>query len=169
MELSAVNLTDVMESVRGAERPVRVLWQEGNTLGFVARGREHRSEFHVDPRDEVMVMLKGELRLHYRTPEGAEQVAIVREGEAIHCPAGVPHSPRFSPDAFMLVLEHSRGAQDDDRFQWYCERCGAQLYEAVRHVDDYRKDPVSQVYAEFYGSEAHRTCRKCGHVTPVPA
>ncbi len=23
---------------------------------------------------------------------------LVREGEVIHCPAGVPHSPRFSPE-----------------------------------------------------------------------
>jgi len=27
---------------------------------------------------------------------------------------------------------------------------------------------VSRAYAEFYGSDAHRTCGRCGHVTPRP-
>jgi len=43
--------------------------------------------------------------------------------------------------------------------------CDAQLYEAVRQVGDWRDDPVSEVYADFYGAESHRTCGKCGHVT----
>ena len=37
-------------------------------------GREGRSEFHVDPSDEVMYMIKGDMNLHYRTPEGEEKV-----------------------------------------------------------------------------------------------
>ena len=44
------------------------------------------------------------MRLHYRTPDAEEKVALVKEGELIHCPAGTPHSPRFSPDSFVLVL-----------------------------------------------------------------
>ena len=36
---------------------VRVLWQEPESLAFVARGREYRSEFHIDPVDEVMYMI----------------------------------------------------------------------------------------------------------------
>ena len=30
-----------------------MLWQEPDSLAFVARGREYRSEFHIDPADEV--------------------------------------------------------------------------------------------------------------------
>jgi len=36
----------------------------------------------------------------------------------------------------------------------------------VRQVGDWRDDPVSEVYAEFYGAESNRTCRRCGHVAP---
>ena len=86
----------------------------------------------------------------------------------MHCPAGTPHSPRFAPDAFVLVLERKRRPDDRDRFLWYCSGCGAELYEAVRHVADYRDAPVSRVYEEFYGSEANRTCPSCGHVAPLP-
>jgi 3-hydroxyanthranilate 3,4-dioxygenase len=95
-------------------------------------------------------------------------VAVVREGEIIYCPAGTPHSPRFSPDSFVLVLERKRREEEQDRFTWYCEKCGTQLHQSVKHVGDYREDPVSRAYEEFYGSETHRTCGKCGHVTPRP-
>ena len=168
-ELTAVSLAEVSEGIRKSVRPVTILWQAPDTIAFVARGRAHRSEFHADPSDEVMYMIKGEMNLHYLTPDGAEKVALVREGEIIYCPAGVRHSPRFSPDAFLLVLERKRRAGEKDRFFWYCAGCGAELYQAVRHVADYRDDPVSRVYEEFYGNPAHRTCRTCGHVVERPA
>ena len=167
-DLQAVSLDAVTEGIRAATRPVSILWQADDTLAFVARGREHRSEFHSDPVDEVMYMIKGDMRLHYRTSRGEEKVAVVREGEIIHCPAGVPHSPRFAPDAFVLVLERKRRADERDTFTWFCERCGDTLYQSVKHVTDYTADPVSRVYEEFYGSEANRTCAGCGHVTPRP-
>ena len=167
-ELKAVNLDQITEGIRGGTRPVKILWQADDTLAFVARGREHRSEFHSDPSDEVMYMIKGDMDLHYRTPEGEEKVALIREGEIIHCPAGTPHSPRFSPDAFVLVLERKRRPDERDPFTWFCAGCGGPLYESLKHVADYRADPVSRVYEEFYGSETHRTCAACGHVTPRP-
>ena len=167
-ELKAVNLDQITAGIRGATRPVKILWQADDTLAFVARGREHRSEFHSDPVDEVMYMIRGDMNLHYRTPDGGEKIAVIREGEIIHCPAGIPHSPRFSPDAFVLVLERRRRPGEQDRFTWFCAACGGPLYESIKHVTDYEADPVSRVYEEFYGSETHRTCSACGHVTPRP-
>lgn len=113
-------------------------------------------------------MLKGDMELHYLTDTGEERVALIREGEILHCPAGTPHSPRFAPDSYVLVLERTRRPDEHDRFHWHCRACGARLYEAVRQVGDYREDPVSRVYEEFYGSEAHRTFGRCGDVTPAP-
>src|SRR6266581_713366 len=102
--------------------------------------------------------------------QAPDTIAFVARGrEIIYCPAGVRHSPRFSPDSFLLVLERRRRPGERDRFFWYCEKCHAELYQAVRHVADYREDPVSRVYDEFYSEESHRTCGKCGHVTPRPA
>lgn len=165
-ELKAVNFGETMDGIRKSAKPVSILWQAPDSLAFVARGREHRSEFHTDPSDEVMLMVKGDMELQYLTPEGERKVAVVREGEIIYCPAGTPHSPRFSPDSFVLVLERKRRPEEQDRFAWYCERCGGKLYESAKHVADYREDPVSRVYEEFYGSDSHRACAKCGHVAP---
>jgi 3-hydroxyanthranilate 3,4-dioxygenase len=167
-DIKVTDLAVVMQSLAGAAQPVSVLWQEQDNLAFVARGRQHRSEFHIDPSDEIMMMLRGQMDLHYITPEGERQVVVLREGEVMHCPAGTPHSPRFSPESFLLVIERKRRPDELDRFVWFCDRCDATLFETSRRVADYRTDPVSSVYEEFCGSEAHRTCGKCGHVTPRP-
>lgn len=167
--MEAVSLDKISDGLKNSVIPVNILWQAPDSIAFVARGRKHRSEFHSDPSDEVMYMIKGDMNLHYLTPEGEEKVAVIHAGEIIYCPAGTPHSPRFSTDSFVLVLERKRRPGEDDRFSWYCEKCKAKLHEAVRHVKDYRDDPVSRVYEEFYSDAAKRTCAKCGHVTPAPA
>lgn len=167
-ELKAVNLEQIADNIKQGVVPVNILWQAPDTMAFLARGRKYRSEFHVDPSDEVMYMVKGNANVHYITVEGEHKVAVVREGELFRCPAGTPHSPRFSPDAFMLVLERKRRSDEQDRFLWFCENCQAKLFEVVKHVGDYREDPVSRAHEAFYSAESHRRCAKCGHVTPHP-
>jgi 3-hydroxyanthranilate 3,4-dioxygenase len=165
-ELKALNLNAIMKGLAGAASPVSTLWQEPDMMAFLAKGRSYRSEFHVDPSDEVMVMIKGDADVHYIAPDGEHRIARVREGEVFRCPAGTPHSPRFAPEAFMLVLERKRRPGEEDRFQWYCDKCKEKLFEVVKHVGDYREDPVSRAYEAFHSSEANRKCRKCGHVAP---
>jgi 3-hydroxyanthranilate 3,4-dioxygenase len=162
------SLPEIARGLAESGQRVSVLWQEPESLAFVARGREYRSEFHINPADEVMYMIKGEMRLHYRTPEGKEEVAVLKEGATIHTPAGVPHSPRFPPDAFLLVIERQRRPGEVDRFQWFCSKCDALLHEERAVVEDYRADPVSKAYQRFFGSEELRTCKSCGHVMPAP-
>ncbi len=148
-------------------RRVHVLWQRPETLAFVARGREYRSEFHINPSDEVMYMIRGEMNLHYRTPDGREDVSVLGAGQAIYTASGVPHSPRFPPDAFLLVMERQRRPGEIDRFQWFCPSCDAFLHEVEFVVEDYALDPVSKAYARFFGSEAARSCTACGNVMPA--
>jgi 3-hydroxyanthranilate 3,4-dioxygenase len=147
---------------------VSVLWQHADTLVFLARGREYRSEFHINPSDETMQMIKGEMRLHYRTPDDKEAVTVIPEGAIIYTPAGTPHSPRFSPDAFALISERKRREGEIDRFYWYCAKCDGLLHEESFVVRDYADDPVSKAYQRFFDSEEFRTCKKCGEIMPVP-
>src|SRR5262249_9730134 len=104
-------IVDLLEQARWLAETGRygkVLWQHPHSLIFIARGREYRSEFHINPSDETMYMLKGEMRLHYRTPEGKEAIATLPEGSVIYPPAGTPHSPRFPANAFALISERRR-------------------------------------------------------------
>jgi 3-hydroxyanthranilate 3,4-dioxygenase len=164
-----VNLIAEGRKLAASGKRVSVLWQHDDTLAFVARGREYRSEFHINPSDETMYMIHGEMRLHYRTPEGKEDVAVIAEGAMIYTPAGTPHSPRFPPDAFALIAERKRRPGETDKFHWYCPKCDTLLHEEQFIVDDYAKDPVSRAYQRFFECLEFRTCKRCGAVLPAPA
>ena len=114
-----------------------------------------------------MHSLKGDLPLHYRTPDGVEKIVTVPEGSCLYQPPGVPHSPRFAPDAFQFVIERQRRPGEIDRFHWYCPSCDNFLHEETFVVGDYGVDPVSRAYDNYFGSEEFRTCDKCGTLAPA--
>ena len=166
LPMPIADLNAIAENLAETGQRVQVLWQRPETLAFVARGREYRSEFHINPSDEVMFMIRGEMNLHFRTPEGTEDISVLREGSAIYTASGVPHSPRFPPDAFLLVMERKRLPGEIDRFHWFCADCDNFLHEETFVVEDYHLDPVSKAYGKFFDSEEFRTCGACGAVMP---
>ena len=95
--MRALDLDQITAIIGAATKPVNVLWQTRDSIAFVARGRAGRSEFHVDPSDEVMYMIRGDMNLHYRDARRREKVAVIREGEILHCPAGTPHCRASRP------------------------------------------------------------------------
>jgi 3-hydroxyanthranilate 3,4-dioxygenase len=162
--MPVVDLDAIAERLGKSGKRVEVLWQESESLAFVARGREYRSEFHLNPSDEVMYTIRGELRLHSRQPDGTEVVDVIPEGSAIVTPSRLPHSPRFDPDAFIIVIERLRRPGELDRFQWYCQSCGEFLHEESCHIADYSTDPVGEAYQRFFDDVEARTCKSCGEV-----
>jgi 3-hydroxyanthranilate 3,4-dioxygenase len=166
-QMPIIGLLDEARRLAESGQRVSVLWQKPDSLVFIARGREYRSEFHINPSDEMMYMIKGEMRLHYRTADGKEEVAVIPEGAMIYTPAGTPHSPRFPPDAFALISERKRREGEVDRFQWYCPKCDSLLHEETFIVRDYAEDPVSKAYRRFFENESFRTCKKCSAVMPA--
>ncbi len=169
VSMPIVNLLNHARQLAETGQRVSVLWQTPDSLVFIARGREYRSEFHINPSDETMYMIKGDMHLHYRTAENKEEVAVIPEGSLIYTPAGTPHSPRFPSDAFALITERKRRDGEIDRFHWHCPKCDALLHEESFIVRDYAEDPVSHAYKRFFDSEKFRTCKNCGEVMPAPA
>ncbi|OGQ83267.1 MAG: hypothetical protein A3F90_10965 [Deltaproteobacteria bacterium RIFCSPLOWO2_12_FULL_60_19] len=167
-DLIAVDLNGAIENVRSAGKGRSILWQDSESIAFLSRGRKMRRDFHIDPSDEVTLQLAGEQRLHYKTPEGEEKIALIQPGQALLCPGGVPHSPRVTEDAWFVVFERKRRPGEEDRFLWFCETCGEKVYDVAAYVGDYSLDPVSKVHERFYGDESLRTCKKCGTVVACP-
>jgi 3-hydroxyanthranilate 3,4-dioxygenase len=165
-QLPVLKLQEIADELAASGERVRVLWQEPGSLAFVARGREYRSEFHVNDSDEVTYMIRGTMNLHYRTPEGKEEIAVIPQGSTNWMPPRVPHSPRFPPDAFALIVERQRHEGEVDKFLWFCPKCDDFLHAETFVVGDYRADPVSQAYKRFFENEDARTCKKCGNVMP---
>ena len=162
------DLQQISDQLAESGERVHVLWQQPGSVAFIARGREYRSEFHIDPSDEMMYMIRGEMNLHFRSPEGKEDIDVLKEGSIVFTAAGIPHSPRFPPDAFLLVMERKRLKGEIDRFHWFCPNCDAFLHEETFIVEDYRLDPVSLAYKNFFESEEFRTCADCGNIMPSP-
>jgi len=167
-ELIAVDLEGAIETTSAAGRGRQILWQDSESIAFLSRGRKQRVDFHIDPSDEVTLQLRGVQRLHYKTPEGEEKVAVIQAGQILLCPGGVPHSPRVSENAWFIVFERKRSAGEQDRFLWFCQQCDEKVYEVAVYVGDYSQDPVSQVHKKFYGEESLRSCKRCGAVIPQP-
>jgi len=168
LPMPIADLQQISDQLAESGERVHVLWQQPGSLAFIARGREYRSEFHIDPSDEMMYMIRGEMNLHFRSPEGKEDIDVLKEGSIVFTAAGIPHSPRFPPDAFLLVMERKRLKGEIDRFHWFCPNCDAFLHEETFIVEDYRLDPVSLAYKNFFESEEFRTCANCGNIMPSP-
>jgi 3-hydroxyanthranilate 3,4-dioxygenase len=161
-----INVEEIIQHLTETGKRTHQLWLNEESLAFVARGREYRSEFHLNPSYEIQYSLKGDLNLHYRTPDGKEKVAFVPEGSCLYQPPMVPHSPRFAPDSFQLVIERARRPGEIDKFHWYCASCDNLLHEETYTVDDYKADPVSRAYDRFNSSVEFRTCKHCGTIMP---
>ena len=168
LPMPIANLQQISDQLAESGERVHVLWQQPGSVAFIARGREYRSEFHIDPSDEMMYMIRGEMNLHFRSPEGKEDIDVLKEGSIVYTAAGIPHSPRFPPDAFLLVMERKRLKGEIDLFHWFCPNCDAFLHEETFIVEDYRLDPVSLAYKNFFESEEFRTCADCGNIMPSP-
>lgn len=166
LNMPNLDLEAIMEELERTGRRTQQLWHNHESMAFVARGREYRNEFHLNPSYEIQYSLRGELRLHYRTPEGKEAVEVVPEGSCLYQPPMVPHSPRFAPNSFQLVIERPRMPGEIDKFHWYCTECDGLLHVETYTVDDYKADPVTRAYERLNASETARTCSHCGTVMP---
>src|SRR5690606_33098631 len=87
-------------------------------------------------------------------------------GSVIYTPAGIPHSPRFPPDAFAMILERKRRPGEVDRFQWYCPKCDAFLHEVQFTLDVYARDPEYHAYKDVIDNSKTRPSRKSWDVMP---
>ena len=167
-EMPNIDVESVIRQLTETGRRTQQIWLTPDSMAFIARGREYRSEFHINPSYEIQYSIKGDLNLHYRTPDGKEEISFVPEGKCLFQPPFVPHSPRFAPDSFQLVIERARVPGEIDRFHWYCANCDHFLHEETYSVNDYRADPVTRAYENFYNSLDFRTCKACGTVMPAP-
>lgn len=167
-ELIPIDLQAIVEDVKTEGAGRRVIWQDSESIAFLSSGRKGRKDFHVDPADEITLQLSGVQNLVYLTPEGEQKTAVIHAGQILLCPGGVPHSPRLEENSWFIVFERKRRAGEQDQFRWFCDGCGEILYETSVEVGDYRADPVGQVYQKFFGDEKLRTCKKCGHLAPLP-
>jgi len=112
-EMKAVDLGQVMSSIRASGRPNTVLWQAPDSIAFVARGREFRSEFHSDPSDEVMYMIKGDMGrvlVYQSTPFCRTRLPVTLSQLSLHVP-DAPH-PHLISRSWSSAPQRKRTAAE---------------------------------------------------------
>ncbi len=144
---------------------------DGEFIVMIVGGPNARTDYHWDEGPEWFYQLEGEMLLriqeNYGDSGGTVRDIPIRAGEIFLLPPRTPHSPQRMPDSIGLVIERRRLPHEDDGLLWFCEKCNHKLYEEYFHLRDIEQD-FPPVFARFYSSLEHRTCKSCGHVNPAP-
>ena len=127
---------------------------------MVIGGPNARNDFHVTNSEEYFFQLKGDIIVRIR--EGGEIKDIpVREGETFFIPGNVPHAPTRPPNTIGVVVERRRPPGETEHQQFYCEGCGALVYDKEFDCEDI-VDHFAQSMEEFWADPQLNTCKKCG-------
>ena len=140
---------------------------DGDFIVMVVGGPNQRTDYHCEDGPEFFHQIEGEMVLKI-IEDGAPRDIPIRAGEIFYLPPRVPHSPQRAEGSVGLVIERKRLAHEQDGLMWFCERCNHKLYEEFFHLTDIESQ-FPPVFDRFYGSRAHRTCGRCGHLNPAPA
>jgi len=165
--LAAFNFKEWIDDHRDRLKPPvcnQQVFEENDFIVMVVGGPNSRTDYHYDEGPEFFYQLEGDMLL--RTIQAEKRVDIpICEGEILLLPPKVPHSPQRYANTVGLVVERKRLAEELDGFMWYCDNCDHKLYEEYLYIDDI-VGQLPPIFERFYGSEAHRTCDRCGTVMP---
>ena len=139
----------------------------GQFMVMVVGGPNQRTDFHVNPTEELFYQVEGDIVLRVRE-DGKPRDIPIRQGEIFVLPGGIPHSPQRPANTVGLVIEQARAAQADDHLRWYCRKCGHVVHDAEFHLEDLGKQ-LKPIIEGFNSSQALRTCKACGAVYDVKA
>src|SRR5262245_39397367 len=137
----------------------------GQFMVMVVGGPNQRSDFHVNPTEELFYQIEGDIVLRVRE-DGATRDIPIRQGELFLLPPGVPHSPQRPADTVGLVVEQRRPEAANDHMRWYCPKCGAVLHDAEFHCVDLGRQ-LKPILEQVHASTELRTCKACGTVLTV--
>lgn len=140
---------------------------DGDFIVMIVGGPNARTDYHWDEGPEFFFQLEGEMVLKIQEGDVARDIPI-KAGEMFYLPPRVPHSPQRMAGGIGLVIERKRLPHEQDGLLWFCERCNHRLYEEFFTLQNIETD-FPAVFERFYRSEAHRTCKACGHLNPAPA
>ncbi len=159
---SATNLPHWLEQHKAEMLPPKahaLLFASEHLVILLVSGPNPRIDFHVNESDEFLYQLVGDMKMRM-VLQNKVQEAIVRQGETLLVPAGVPHHPVREQGTVGLVVERRRGPDEFERFQWYCNSCTTLLHEIRVCSTEVGKDLTDRI-AVLQKDPALRSCRCC--------
>ena len=167
--LKSFNFREWIDQHRHLLKPpvgTKVVFEHSDFIIMAVGGPNSRKDFHDDPGDEFFYQLEGDMLL--KTMQDGRPVDVtIREGDFFLLPGHEHHSPQRFPNTVGLVIERQRRPGERDGLLWYCENCNRPLYAEYFELTNIETQ-FPPVFARFYASLEHRTCRHCGTVQEPP-
>ncbi|GII95708.1 3-hydroxyanthranilate 3,4-dioxygenase [Sinosporangium siamense] len=144
----------------------KVIFEDAeNLFVMVVGGPNKRTDYHVDPYEELFYQVRGNMHINIMTPDGPDTVHV-REGQMWLLPPNLPHSPQRPEEGSVgFLVERVRPEGVLESFRWYCEECNAIVHEVELQVRDIVAD-LPPLFETFYSDEKARTCGNCGALHP---
>jgi 3-hydroxyanthranilate 3,4-dioxygenase len=166
-KLAPFNLKAWIEEHRHLLKPPvgnAMVWNS-EFMVMVVGGPNQRSDFHVNPGEELFYQIEGDIVLRIME-NGKPRDIPIRQGDIFLLPAGIPHSPQRPANTVGLVVEHKRAEAANDHMRWYCKQCGAPVYDVEFHLVDLGKQ-LKPIIEEFRNNPKLRKCKACGAVYQI--
>ncbi|MBY0232770.1 MAG: 3-hydroxyanthranilate 3,4-dioxygenase [Gemmataceae bacterium] len=160
-----INLQAWIEENRHLLKPPvgNVCVWNSNFLVMVVGGPNARSDYHINPGEELFYQVEGDIVLRV-LEDGKVRDLPIKQGEMFLLPSRVPHSPQRPAGTVGLVVEQPKAFAEDHHLRWFCA-CGEAVHDKpFRPVDIGAQ--IKAALAEFKSDEKLRTCPKCAAVHP---
>jgi 3-hydroxyanthranilate 3,4-dioxygenase len=167
-KLAALNLKAWIDEHRHLLKPPvgnAMIWNS-NFLVMVVGGPNQRTDYHVNPGEELFYQVEGDIVLRV-IEEGRPNDISIRQGDIFLLPGGIPHSPQRPLNTVGLVVEQPKAFTANHHLRWYCPKCNNVVYDAEFQPVDFSKQ-LKAIIETFNSREDLRTCKKCHAVFPVP-
>jgi 3-hydroxyanthranilate 3,4-dioxygenase len=142
----------------------QVVYKDTEFIVMVVGGPNARNDFHYNEGEEFYYQIEGDIVL--KIHDGAKIVDVpIQEGDIFLLPPRTPHSPQRPANTVGLVMERRRATEERDGFLWFCEKCGAKLYDEYEHITDIvsQLPPIMQRYK---AQEDEFRCSERGGTAP---
>ena len=172
MPLAAFNLKGWIDENRHLLKPPvgnKCMWEDRDFIVMIVGGPNARKDYHVNPTEELFYQVEGDITLKL-IENGMKHDVSIKQGDIFLLPAGIPHSPQRPAGTVGMVVERRRPAGDKDHLRFYCEACGAVVYEPEFDLKNIATQ-LKEIMEMFWKPEnaGLRTCKKCKTVMQPPA
>ncbi len=133
---------------------------------MIIAGPNARNDYHMTNSEEFFMQIKGDVSIRVRDAHGIRDI-ILREGEAVFIPGGVPHSPQRGPNTIGLVVERRRPPTETEHLIFYCDKCDTLVYDKEFECTDIVKH-FREAMEAFWADPKLCTCPSCGTRVPKP-
>lgn len=139
----------------------QVIYKDSDFIVMVVGGPNIRKDYHVNHTEEFFYQVEGDITLKVHE-DGMIRDISIREGEIFLLPPSIPHSPQRPEHTVGLVIERQRPEGVQDGFIWYCDNCGAKVFESFFRLENIVKQ-LPPLFKDFYADPKKHTCSQCNH------